>query len=93
MLRTIMFWTGNLSDLLLEATPHPQQEGSKNCPVSMGTKSNPERDSKTEESSVIQSTVAKDTLTSEPDHESLDADLEKLKACGNMQDATLSLSY
>jgi hypothetical protein len=90
MLRTVMFWTGNPSDLLLEATPQPQQEGSKNCLVSMETNPNPEKDSKTEESPVIQSTVAKDTPTSEPDQESLDADLEKLKACGTTQDATSS---
>jgi hypothetical protein len=77
-----MFWTGNPSDLLLEATPQPQQEGSKKCPVSMGTNSNPEKDYKTEESPVIQSTVAKDTPTTEPDQESLDAVSENQKACG-----------
>jgi hypothetical protein len=54
----------------------------KKCPVSMGTNSNPVKDSKAEESPVIQSTVAKDTPTSEPDQESLDAGSENLKACG-----------
>jgi hypothetical protein len=82
MLRTVMFWTGNPSNLLLEATPQPQQEGSEKCPVSMGTNSNPEKDYKAEESPVIQSTVAKDTSTTEPDQESLDAASENLKACG-----------
>jgi hypothetical protein len=51
------------------------------------TDSNPEKDSKVEESPVIQSTVAKDTLTSEPDQKSLDDDSEKLKAYGTLQDA------
>jgi hypothetical protein len=82
MLRTVMFWTGNPSNLLLEATPQPQQEGSEKCPVSMGTDSNPEKDYKVEESPVTQSTVSKDTPTTEPDQESLDAVSENLKACG-----------
>jgi len=42
MLRTVMFWTGNPSDLLLETTPHPQQKGSEKCSVSTGSNSNPE---------------------------------------------------
>ena len=37
-----MFWTGNPSSLLLDDTPHHQQEGSEKCPVSMGSTSNPE---------------------------------------------------
>jgi len=37
MLRTVMFWTGNPSNLLLEDTPHHQQEGSEKSPVSMGS--------------------------------------------------------
>jgi hypothetical protein len=82
MLRTVMFWTGNPSNLLLEATLQPQQEGSKKCPVSMGINSSPEKDYKAEESSVIQSTVDKDTPTSETDQESLDSGSENLKACG-----------
>lgn len=41
MLRTIMFWTGNPSNLLLEDTPHHQQEGSEKSPVSMGSTSDP----------------------------------------------------
>jgi hypothetical protein len=45
MLRAVMFWTGNPSDLLLGDTPQPQQEGSEKCPVSMGNISNPEGDS------------------------------------------------
>jgi hypothetical protein len=48
----------------------------------MGTNSNPEKDYKAEESPVIQSTVTKDTPTTEPDQESLDVALEYLKACG-----------
>ncbi|MCA1806788.1 MAG: hypothetical protein LC687_02830, partial [Actinobacteria bacterium] len=36
MLRTVMFWTGNPSSLLLDDTPHHQQEGSEKCPVSVG---------------------------------------------------------
>jgi hypothetical protein len=54
----------------------------KKCPVSMGTDSNPEKDHKAEESLVTQSTVTKDTPTTEPDQESLDAVSENLKACG-----------
>ena len=42
MLRTVMFWTGNPSSLLLDATPQHQQEGSEKCPVSMGSDPNPE---------------------------------------------------
>jgi hypothetical protein len=48
----------------------------------MGTNSNHEKDYNAEESPVIQSTVAKDTPTAEPDQESLDAASENLKACG-----------
>ena len=41
MLRAVMFWAGNTSDLLLERTPLLQQEGSKKCPASTGSNSNP----------------------------------------------------
>ncbi|MCA1807691.1 MAG: Ty1/Copia family ribonuclease HI, partial [Actinobacteria bacterium] len=37
MLRTVMFWTGNPSSLLVDATPHHQQEGSEKCPASMAS--------------------------------------------------------
>ena len=42
MLRTVMFWTGNPSKLLLEDTPLSQQKGSEKCSVSTGSSSNPE---------------------------------------------------
>jgi hypothetical protein len=41
MLRTVLFWTGNPSSLLLDEAPHHQQEGSEKCPVSMGSDANP----------------------------------------------------
>jgi hypothetical protein len=73
MLRAVMFWIGNPSDLLLENTPQPQQEGSEKCPVSMGNNSNHGEDSKTDESPIVQPTVTQgDTPIQEPDGESLE---------------------
>ena len=65
MLRAVMFWTGNPSSLLLDETPHHQQEGSEKCPVSMGsnTNANPVEDCQGNESSPSTRSTEQETVT------------------------------